>query len=79
MKTTDTILRAALEPLSIILTRIINVSIETGVRPDGWKVAKVTPIFKDGDRGDPGNHCPISVHPTVSKIIERIVHTQLSN
>ncbi len=47
--------------------------------PVAWKVAKVTPIHKDGDRSDPGNDRPISVLPTVSKIMGHIVHGQLSD
>ncbi len=72
-------LRAAIQPLSIIITRIINMSIVTGVCPDAWKVARVTPIHKDGDRADPGNYRPIYVLHTVSKVMERIVHIQLSD
>ncbi len=73
------VLRAAIEPLSVIITRIINLSIVTGICPDAWKIAKVTPIFKDGDRSDPGNYRPISVLPTVSKVMERIIHSQLAD
>ena len=73
------ILHAAIEPLSIIITRVVNLSIRSGVCPDGWKIARVTPIHKDGDRSDPGNYRPISVLSAVSKIVERIVHSQLSN
>ena len=73
------ILRAAIELLSIIITRIVNLSIRSGVCPDGWKIARVTPIHKDGDRGDAGNYRPISVLSAVSKIVERVIHSQLSN
>ena len=34
-------------------------------------------LFKDGDRTDCNNYRPISVLPTVSKIIERAIHAQL--
>ncbi len=73
------ILKAALTPLSIIISRLINKSLDTGVFPDALKVAKVSPIYKSGDRTDPGNYRPISVLPAVSKLFERIVHTQLSD
>jgi hypothetical protein len=45
--------------------------------PNEWKQAKVTPIFKDGDKSDVSNYRPISVLSVVSKIIERAVHDQL--
>ena len=34
---------------------IFNTSLETSVLPDIWKVARVTPIFKDGDKTDKSN------------------------
>ena len=73
------ILRAALKPLSILICKLINRSLDTGVFPAGLKVARVSPIYKSGDRTDPGNYRPISVLPSVSKIYEHVVHTQLAN
>ena len=32
------------------LVDIFNLSLRTGIFPDDWKLAKVTPIFKDGNR-----------------------------
>lgn len=59
------------------LAYICNLSLATSTFPHEWKQAKVTPIFKDGDRSDVSNYRPISVLSTVSKIIERAVHDQL--
>ena len=55
------------------LTHIINLSIAQGYFPDEWKVAKVIPIFKDGDPQDIQNYRPISVLPFFSKIFEKII------
>ena len=60
------------------LTLIFAKSIETGIFPDEWKLARVTPIFKKGERDDPNNYRPISVIPTVAKIFEKCVCDQLS-
>jgi hypothetical protein len=38
-------------PLQIIFNR----ALETGDSPKDWKTASVTPIFKKGTKGDPGN------------------------
>ena len=69
--------KAAVKPLSILISKLIYKSIDSGVFPDDLKVARVSP--KSGDRTDLGNYRPISVLPTVSKLYERVVHRQLSN
>ena len=43
------------------------------------KIAKVIPIYKKGERSDPGNYRPISILPTLSKIYERHVASQIHN
>ena len=58
------------------LTHIINLSIITGIFPDEWKLARVSPIYKEGAKSDPNNYRPISVLPVISKLIERVVFDQ---
>ena len=58
------------------LTHIINLSITTGIFPDEWKLARVSPIYKEGVKSDPNNYRPISVLPVISKLIERVVFDQ---
>ena len=41
------------------------------------KIGFITPLFKDGNKLDPCNYCPISVLPVLGKIIERVIHSQL--
>ena len=41
------------------------------------KIAKIVPIYKVKDKTDMGNHRPISLLPTVSKILEKAVHHRL--
>ena len=64
--------------ISPSLTLIFAKSIETGIFPDEWKLARVTPIFKKGKRDDPNNCRPISVTSKVAKIFEKCVCDQLS-
>ena len=46
-------------------------------RTDSWKIARITPIFKDGDRAEKSNYRPISVLPVISKLFEKLVFNQL--
>ena len=41
------------------LAFMFNTSIETSIFPDSWKIARVTPIYKNGDRADKSNYRPI--------------------
>ena len=44
---------------------------------DALKVAKVKPLFKKGNNCCLNNYRPISLLPTISKIFERVMYTQL--
>jgi len=67
------------EPASIgqLITRFINCSITTGIFPDLWKHAVVTPIQNTKFCTELTNFCPISVLPVLSKVLERVVYNQL--
>jgi hypothetical protein len=45
--------------------------------PDDWKAAFVIPLFKKGKKDNVDNYRPISILPAVSKLLEKVVHTQL--
>ncbi len=59
------------------LTHIFNRSITSANVNKEWTIARVTPIFKDGDRTEVGSYRPISILPVVMKILERETHNQL--
>ena len=59
------------------LTYIFNLSLATGIYIDDWKRARVTPIFKSGDRPQCANYRPISILPAVSKVFEKEVFRQV--
>ena len=61
-------------PLALVINQIFN----TGIFPDKLKIAKVVPIFKKGDNTLMNNYRPISLLPVISKVIEKIICTQLS-
>ena len=55
------------------LCLIFNKSLQTGVVPEDWKIANVTPVFKKGRRSVPENYRPISLTSIVCKILESFV------
>ena len=46
------------------------------VFPNACKVSKLKPFFKKGQKTDTSNYGPISLLPSISKIIERVIHGQ---
>ena len=48
----------------------------TGIFPDDWKIARVTPIFKSDNKTDCGNYRPISIISNVAQIFEKAVCSQ---
>ena len=52
-------------------------SIESGIFPNSWKIARVAPIFKSGSTEDRSNYRPISVVPVVSRLFEKLIYDQL--
>ena len=71
------ILKLSADIIAPSLTFIFNLSLATGIYIDEWKQARVTPIFKSGDRRQCENYRPISILPVVSKVFEREVFRQL--
>ena len=71
------LLKAIGNEISKPLTIIINQCLLTGIFPDLLKIAKVKPLFKRGDTAQLNNYRPISLVPTISKVFERVVYSQL--
>ena len=74
-----TAIRSCLPAVGPLILHLVNSSISTLTFPDSWKVAIVTPIHKSGDQKNPGNFRPISILPALSKILEKVVCSQLTS
>ena len=74
----DRLIRECADLICKPISEIFNQSIIQGVFADDWKCARVTPLFKEGDRDDLNNYRPISVIPVVAKVFEKIVYDHLS-
>ena len=60
------------------LTFLFNLSLDTGIVPPDWKLARVSPIFKDkGSKHEISNYRPISVLCHISRIFDEHVQLKL--
>jgi len=64
------LLRELAEELAKPLSIIYQQSWLTGEVPDDWRIASVTPIYKKGQKEDPGNYRPVSLTWVLGKITE---------
>jgi hypothetical protein len=74
------ILKQSSMVISPYLTTLCNKMIDEGKYPDCLKTAKCVPIFKGGNlaKDEPVNYRPISILNALNKVIEKILHKQLS-
>ena len=73
----STIVKATIRALMPEFAHLYNRIIETGIFPDPWKIAMVTPIPKTATPKTCNELRPISILPLPGKIIEQIIHDQI--
>ena len=69
------------EAFSILIPQItflFNLTIRTSIFPRAWKEALVIPIPKTGNAKQVQNYRPISLLPLPGKLLEKLVHAQIS-
>ena len=71
------LIRECADLICISICKIFNCSLTTGIFPDDWKCAKVTPLFKQGSSSDMNSYCPISLISVLAKVFERIMYDQV--
>lgn len=74
---TSTLLKHCRNEIVSPLCHIINLSFSQGIFPTKLKVAKVFPKYKKGTITSVENYRPISILPTISKVVEKILLNQL--
>ena len=73
------ILKNCAPALYIPLHRLFVLSLSLGLIPKDWRIHKITPIFKAGDKTSIRNYRPISLLCTVSLVLERLVYDKVSD
>lgn len=61
------------------LTNLCNKSFNQGVFSDQMKIAKVIPLFKNGDKSVFTNYRPVSLLPQFLKILEKLYSIRLDS
>ena len=61
------------------LHHLFSLTLKYGYLPADWKIHKVIPIFKSGDRTLVKNYRPISLLSNTSKVLERIIYNKIIN
>ena len=72
-------IKSVSDTISPALASLINHSTINGIFPDALKIAKVTPIFKSGDKSLLSNYRPISLLNAFSKIYEKFLLKRLNS
>lgn len=75
----STHIKILIEPLSILLVHLIERIYASGIYPNCFKTALVTPICKTNDTSNVKDYRPISVLSTLNKIIEKTIHKRLND
>ncbi|KAK4816543.1 hypothetical protein QYF61_017744 [Mycteria americana] len=73
----DEIHPRVLKELADVLTKPLSIIYQqswlTGEVPADWRLANVMPIFKKGQKEDPGNYRPVSLTLVPGKLMEQII------
>ena len=73
------LLKKLLTSIVVPLTLIFHKSLSEGVFPDSMKLAEVTPLFKGGNKHMLTNYRPISLLPTITKLLEKVMYSRTYN
>ncbi len=72
------VLQECAQELSLPLFILFKKSINQGILPTDWKLASITPVYKNkGSKHDSTNYRPISLTSVVCKILEKIIRKNI--
>lgn len=62
-----------------VITHLINACISTSLYPDPLKIGIIRPIHKKGSYSDVNNYRPITILPSIDKIVERYFESEITS
>ena len=71
------VLKSCACALSDPLFHLFNCSLQSSTLPREWKLHRISPIFKSGDKSLVSNYRPISLLCIISKIFEQIIYDKI--
>ncbi|XP_039750812.1 uncharacterized protein LOC120627040 [Pararge aegeria] len=71
-------LKLAIHIVAPIICHLANLCFKVGVFPFILKQSIVTPVFKSGNSEDINNYRPISVLPSIAKVLEKLINSRLT-
>ncbi len=74
---TPKLLKAAADGFADYASALINRSLAGGVFRGIWKPSRAVPLYKKGERCEPGNYRPISLTQIISKCAELVVEAAI--
>ena len=63
--------------LTPVLTKVFNKCMTEGIYPDSLKIARVTPVFKGGNKNITSSYRPISILTQLNRIFEKLIYERL--
>ena len=72
------VVKDIVEPVIKPFQYICNLSFKNGVVPNNMKIAKIIPLFKNGDKSVFTNYRPVALLPQFSKILEKLFCKRLN-
>jgi hypothetical protein len=75
--TSSWLIKSIIHVILVPLTHVFNLSFQCGIVPLKLKIAKVIPIYKNGNKSLPINYRPISILPIFSKILEKLMYQRI--
>ena len=71
--TSNEILKCCSPTIEPYVADVFNKCLEQSIFPEPFKIARVIPLFKKGDRSNPENYRPISLLSSLSKVFEKVL------
>ena len=59
------------------VTHILNLSLIQSTFPSKWKISKICPLHKGGDKNEPKQFRPVALLPIMGRLLEKIVCDQV--